>query len=141
MCHVSKRPRADDGVAVVVGTGVGEQCVDDAGGGVGDGDYDGGLPDLGPVDALAVQRGGDDFLPGAVASKPSAWGISSSKDRSLLVGDAVDRLTDHVGDGSRLGNHDHVGSLDLGDCRSGALGHGTDDVAACGLVAGGHDGP
>jgi hypothetical protein len=49
VCHVSKRPRADDGVAVVVGTGVGEQCVDDAGGGVGDGDYDGGLPDLGPV--------------------------------------------------------------------------------------------
>ena len=58
-----------------------------------------------------------------------------------LVSDAVDRLPDHVGDGLRLGDHDHVRSLDLGDCRSGALGHGTDDVAAGGLVAGGDDGP
>jgi len=61
--------------------------------------------------------------------------------RLLLVGGAVDRLADHVGDGLRLGNHDHVGSFDLGDCRSGALSHGTDDVAARGLVAGGYDGP
>ena len=41
----------------------------------------------------------------------------------LLARDAVDRLPDHVGDGLRLGDHDHVRSLDLGDCRSGALGH------------------
>src|SRR5690242_8019736 len=58
----------------------------------------------------------------------------------LLAGDGRDRLPDDVGDGLGLGDHDHVGSLDLGDGRPGALGHGTDDVAAGGLVTGAHDG-
>ena len=62
MCHVSKRSDAGGGVAVVAGAGVGGQCCDDARGGVGDGDDDGGLLDLGPVDALDVERGGDDLL-------------------------------------------------------------------------------
>ena len=79
----------------------------------------------------------DLFLLFAVLAESAVCPVSQLS----LVGDAVDRLADHVGDGSRLGNHDHVGSLDLGDCRSGALGHGTDDVAACGLVTGGYDGP
>ena len=80
-----------------------------------------------------------------MARRGCRWVVAESAvcpvSRLLLTGDAVDRLPDHVGDGFWLGNHDHVGSLDLGDCRSGALGHGTDDVAACGLVTGGYDGP
>jgi hypothetical protein len=64
MCQVFKRCGAGCGVAV--GAGAGEQCGDDAGGGVGDGDgdgdHDGGPFQLGPVDALDVERGGDDFL-------------------------------------------------------------------------------
>ena len=46
----------------MVGAGVGEDGVDDAGGGVGDGDDDGGLFLAGLVDALDVEHGGDDLL-------------------------------------------------------------------------------
>ena len=59
----------------------------------------------------------------------------------LSVCQAVDRLADHVRHDLRLRNHDHVRSLDLGDLRACALGHGPDDVAARGLVAGRDDGP
>jgi NB-ARC domain len=45
----------------VVGAGVGQECGDDAGGGVGDGQDDGGLPAVGPVDGLHVEGGGDQF--------------------------------------------------------------------------------
>src|SRR5947207_14515284 len=77
----------------------------------------------------------------------SRWTVSDLQDLldkwllCGLAGDARDRLPDHVGDGLRLGDHDHVGSLDLGDRRPGTLGHGTDDIAAGGLVASGYDGP
>lgn len=74
MC-LSKRCGAGGGRSVVVGAGVGEDGVDDAGGGIGDGEHDDGLLDLGPVDALDVERDGDEFLQGR-----GAWASSSTDD-------------------------------------------------------------
>ena len=57
-CYVYGRVVAGWGAGgVVVGAGVGEDGVDDAGGGVGDGQGDGGLA----VDGLEAERGGEAF--------------------------------------------------------------------------------
>jgi hypothetical protein len=45
----------------VVDAGVGEDGLDDGGGGVGDGQDDGGLPGVLPVDGLQVEGGGEAF--------------------------------------------------------------------------------
>lgn len=50
--------------------------------------------------------------------------------------DGGDRSQDHVRDGLWLRDHDHVGALDFGDRRPGALGHGTDDITPGYLVCG-----
>ena len=54
---------------------------------------------------------------------------------------STDRLQDLVGHRLRLGDHDHVRSLDLDDVGAGAFGHRSDHVGARGLVAGCDDGP
>src|SRR4051794_21537868 len=48
---------------------------------------------------------------------------------------------DHVGYGLRLGNHDHVRAVDLGDGRAGPLRHRADEIGAGRLVARGDDAP
>ena len=55
--------------------------------------------------------------------------------------DGGDRLQDHVGDGIRLRDHDHVGALDFGDLGTGALGHRSNDIGSGRLVAGCDHGP
>ena len=60
---------------------------------------------------------------------------------SARFADGGNRGKDHVRDDLWLRDHDHVGALDLGDRRSGAPGHGTDDIATGRLVAGRHHGP
>ncbi len=55
--------------------------------------------------------------------------------------DGGNRGKDHVRDDLWLRDHDHVGALDLGDRRPGALSHGTDDIAAGRLVASGNNCP
>src|SRR5881398_3646311 len=52
---------------------------------------------------------------------------------SARFADGGNRGKDHVRDDLWLRDHDHVGALDLGDRRPGALSHGTDEIgrASC----------
>src|SRR5450755_4817186 len=57
------------------------------------------------------------------------------------LADGGDRTEDHIRDGLRLRDHDHVGALDLGNRGPGAPGHSPDDIGTGRLVAGSHHGP
>jgi hypothetical protein len=85
VCHVSKRSGAGGGGVAGIGAGVGEQCGDDARGGVGDGDHDGGLLDLGPVDAVDVERGGDDLAQGAEGFGEQSQRVGQFVDQGQVI--------------------------------------------------------